>query len=212
MAEIAESGGGGHDKGKKRAKKASTRVDMTPMVDLAFLLLTFFVLTSTFSKPKVMSLAYPAKIDKPDPGKAPKLNNGITFLLSKDSIYYYTGEFYPKDKPGPNGPTQLISTNFSNDGVRKVLADLNSYVLKRKEGLVRKVKAKQMADTTYIAQLEKLKGDLEALKVLVKTDDLATCKNFIDLIDEVKIAEIGVIAPVPMLSSELKLLNEKIKK
>jgi hypothetical protein len=69
-----------------------------------------------------------------------------------------------------------------------------------------------MADTTYIAQLEKLKGDLEALKVLVKTDDLATCKNFIDLIDEVKIAEIGVIAPVPMLSSELKLLNEKIKK
>jgi hypothetical protein len=69
-----------------------------------------------------------------------------------------------------------------------------------------------MADTTYIAQLEKLKGDFKALKVLVKTDDLATCKNFIDLIDEVKIAEIGVIAPVPMLSSELKLLNEKIKK
>ena len=212
MAEIAESGGGGHDKGKKRAKKSSTRVDMTPMVDLAFLLLTFFVLTSTFSKPKVMSLAYPAKIDKPIDKDAPKLNNGITFLLSKDKIFYYTGEFYPADRPGKNGPTKLTETNFSASGLRQVLSDLNSYVLLRKEGMVKKVKAKQMADTTYTRELEQLKGKPEALKVLVKTDDKALCKNFIDLIDEVKIAEIGVIAPVPMLPAELKLLETQLKK
>jgi len=212
MAEIADSGGGGHDKGKKRAKKSSTRVDMTPMVDLAFLLLTFFVLTSTFSKPKVMSLAYPAKMDKPVDPDAPKLNNGITFLLSKDKIFYYTGEFYPADRPGKDGPTKLTETNFSASGLRKVLADLNSYVLLRKEGLVKKVKAKQMADTTYTRELEQLKGKPEALKVLVKTDDKALCKNFIDLIDEVKIAEIGVIAPVPMLPAELKLLETQLKK
>ena len=211
MAEIQDSGGGGHKGGKKRAKKLSTKVDMTPMVDLAFLLLTFFVLTSTFSKPKVMSLAYPAKIDKP-PGDAPKLNNGITFLLSKDKIFYYTGEFYPADRPGKDGPTKLTETNFSASGLRKVLADLNSYVLLRKEGLVKKVKAKQMADTTYTRELEQLKGKPEALKVLVKTDDKALCKNFIDLIDEVKIAEIGVIAPVPMLPAELKLLETELKK
>jgi biopolymer transport protein ExbD len=211
MAEIADSGGGGHDKGKKRAKKSSTRVDMTPMVDLAFLLLTFFVLTSTFSKPKVMSLAYPAKLDKPA-GDAPKLNNGITFLLSKDKVFYYTGEFYPADRPGKDGPTKLTETNFSASGLRKVLADLNSYVLLRKEGMVKKVKAKQMADTTYTRELEELKGKTEALKVLVKTDDKALCKNFIDLIDEVKIAEIGVIAPVPMLPAELKLLETQLKK
>jgi biopolymer transport protein ExbD len=213
MAEIAEGGGGGHEKkGKKRAKKSSTRVDMTPMVDLAFLLLTFFVLTSTFSKPKVMSLAYPAKIDNIPPGTAPKLNNGITFLLSKDKIFYYIGEFYPADRPGKDGPTKLTSTDFSSSGLRKVLADLNSYVLLRKEGLVKKVKAKQMADTTYSRKMEQLKGKPEALKVLVKTDDKALCKNFIDLIDEVKIAEIGVIAPVPMLPAELKLLETELKK
>jgi len=212
MAEIADSGGGGHDKkGKKRAKKASTRVDMTPMVDLAFLLLTFFVLTSTFSKPKVMSLAYPAKIDKPT-GDAPKLNNGITFLLSEDKVFYYTGEFYPVDKPGPKGPTKLIETNFGPQGLRKVLADLNSYVLLRKEGLVKKVKAKQMADSTYAKEMDVLKAKPEALKVLVKTDKKALCKNFVDLIDEVKIAEIGVIAPVPILPAELILLENELKK
>ena len=52
----------------------------------------------------------------------------------------------------------------------------------------------------------------EALKVLIKTDDKATCKNFIDLIDELKIAEIGVVAPVEIMASELELVKEKLKK
>jgi len=59
---------------------------MTPMVDLAFLLLTFFVLTSTFSKPRIMRLAYPAKNEDKE-SEAPKVKNGITFLLSKDKIF-----------------------------------------------------------------------------------------------------------------------------
>ena len=55
MAEMQTSQGGGKKKGSKvRGKKMSTRVDLTPMVDLAFLLLTFFMMTTTFNKPKVM--------------------------------------------------------------------------------------------------------------------------------------------------------------
>ena len=97
MSEIAEGGGHDQHKGKKRAKKSSTRVDRTPRVDLAFLLLTFFVLTATFSKPKVMSLVYPAKLDpNAPPVEQPKINNAITFLLSEDKIYYYTGQFIQK--------------------------------------------------------------------------------------------------------------------
>ena len=59
--------------------------------------------------------------------------------------------------------------------------------------------------------MSELKKNKLALKVLIKTDDKATCKNFIDLIDELKIAEIGVIAPVDILSSELELLKQNSK-
>ena len=130
MAEIAEGGGGGHDKGKKRAKKSSTRVDITPMVDLAFLLLTFFVLTSTFSKPKVMSLVYPAKPDPAQEIEPQKINNAITFLFTEDKIFYYSCQYYPVNAPGPEGPTVLEETDFSAKGVRKLLADRNAFVLK----------------------------------------------------------------------------------
>src|SRR3954467_12092903 len=106
MAEIQEGGGGGHKGGKKRAKKQSTRIDMTPMVDLAFLLLTFFVLTATFNKPKSMELTFPAPPDNLE--KQPPIKNGITFLLTdNDRIFYYEGEFRAQDDP--KGPKTTLS-------------------------------------------------------------------------------------------------------
>ena len=215
MAEIAEGGGGGHGKGKKRAKKSSTRVDMTPMVDLAFLLLTFFVLTSTFSKPKMLPLAYPAKVDEKTDIQGPKMNNGITFLLSEDRIFYYQGEYYNKDHRDKDGSvTELKEVDFGTGekSVRKLLGKLNNYVLAKKQGLDDKLKRKEIVDTTYLNRLEKLKVEQDALKALIKTDDKALCKNFIDLVDELKIAEVGVIAPVDITPGELQLLKAKLKK
>lgn len=211
MADMGEGGGGGHDKGgKKRAKKSSTRVDMTPLVDLAFLLLTFFVLTSTFSKPKVMSLVYPAK---PDPKKeltAPtEVNNAVTFLLSEGRIFYYQNQFYPEGNTDGKPATVLLETNFGPDGIRKELADMNSFIRNGKMQLDSQLKSKQIADSTYTRKIKELKSNNSALKVLIKTDELATCRNFIDLIDELKIADIGVIAPVDMMASEQKLLKAK---
>jgi biopolymer transport protein ExbD len=210
MAQIAESGGGDHGKGKKRAKKGSTHVDMTPMVDLAFLLLTFFVLTSTFRKPKLWPLAYPAKPKIHDP-VPPKANNVTTFVLAGDKVYYYRGEFYPKSRPGANGPTELTEANFGSgeNSVRKLLASWNEYVIKNKVELDKKLDKKQISDSTYDAKLNDLTVEREAVKVLIKTDDKALCKSFIDLVDELKIASIGVIAPTDLTAGEKELLKAK---
>lgn len=205
MAEIADDGGGGHGgKGKKRAKKNSTRVDMTPLVDLAFLLLTFFVLTSTFSDPKVMRLTYPAKQDETNDVKPPKVNHAITFLLSKDKIFYYKGEFKPE--------TQLEETDFGPEGLRKLLTDENKSVIQGAIPFRNKVLEGKMTPEERDAEIIKLQKKPDALKVLIKTNERATCKNFIDLIDELKVASIGVIAPVDLTRSEEALINAKDKK
>ena len=92
-----------------------------------------------------------------------------------------------------------------------MLSELNMYVLQKKEGLAKKVQMKQLADTTFLRLMDEAKVQPDALKVLVKTDDKATCKNFVDLVDELKIAEIGVIAPVEMMPEELELLKQNNK-
>lgn len=88
MAEIATGGGGGkHDGGKVRSKKSSTRIDMTPMVDLGFLLITFFILATTLSKPSSMTYNAPdkTKTEETEPLKA---SNVMTVFLGKDNNAY----------------------------------------------------------------------------------------------------------------------------
>lgn len=211
MAELAQDDGGGKKGGKKRPKKGPARIDMTPMVDLGFLLLTFFVLTSTFAKPKVMSLAYPAK-EKDETTKPPEVNNAITFIVSDDRVFYYEGEFHPEGNADGVPPTQLTETNFGPEGIRKLLIEKNKFVLNKKVELDAKFQKKQIADSTRTNLLNEAKRDNKALKVLVKTDMKAKTRNFIDVIDELYIASVGVIAPVDIMNSEQALLDEALKK
>lgn len=207
MAEIVDNGGADDGKKKRRPKKGSPRIDMTPMVDLGFLLLTFFVLTSTFSKPKVMSLVYPAKTPDDVPQEEQQVvNNAITFLVTKDRVFYYEGEFFSPGNPKGQPPTKLTETNFGPDGVRKLLADKNKFVIDEERKLQDKLQRKQIVDSIYKKELIEVKKNKKALKVLVKTDTKALCKNFIDLVDELYIAQIGMIAPVDMMLDEEKLI------
>lgn len=206
MAEVNTGDGGGGKHQKKRAKKSSTRIDMTPMVDLAFLLLTFFVLTSTFAKPKTMEINYPAKPE--DETKNMKVNNALTFILTdKDGIYYYYGEFYPEGNEKGVPPTQLTKTDFSSEGLHKVLLERNKPTVDALKKLEEQLVKKEIADTTYKRLALKEKGAKEALTVLVKADDKAVYKNIIDVIDELNICNVGKYAVVDMGAKELELLN-----
>lgn len=212
MAEIAESGGGHGKGGKKRAKKQSTRVDMTPMVDLAFLLLTFFVLTSTFSKPKSMELSLPAE---PPPGSPPppEVKNGVTFLLTKDDrIFYYVGQFYVAGNDKGKPATDLKETNFSSEGLHKLLTERNKWAIGEIKGLTEKNQKKQLADSTYKRLAVNATADTRAITVLIKTDDQATYRNAIDMLDELKICNVGKrVLGVEMMASEYALLQQKTK-
>src|ERR1700727_1465838 len=91
MAEMDTSSGGGHKKGPgvTKSRKLSTRVDLTPMVDLGFLLITFFIFTTTISQPAAMRLILP---DDRGPRQNQRASSVISLLLGKDSrIYYYEG-------------------------------------------------------------------------------------------------------------------------
>jgi biopolymer transport protein ExbD len=93
-------------------KKGGPRVDMTPMVDLGFLLITFFMLTTTFSKPKAMELLMPDKTDKVEDNTDIKESNALTLLLGKDNkVFWYEGMSNP----------DVQTTDYSDSGIRQVL-------------------------------------------------------------------------------------------
>lgn len=114
MAEIQEKGDSGKKGGKKRAKKSSTKVDMTPLVDLAALLITFFMLTTTFNKPQTMEINMPVKDVPKEEQIALKASNAMTIILGeKDALYYYFG--LAEDNP------TVEKSDYSANGIRKVL-------------------------------------------------------------------------------------------
>jgi biopolymer transport protein ExbD len=207
MAEIQEGGGGGHKGGKKRAKKQSTRIDMTPMVDLAFLLLTFFVLTATFSKPKSMELTFPAP--PPKDQKQDEIKNGITFLLTGDDrIFYYEGQFRAADDD-KGKKTTLSELNFSQSSLHKYLLEKNKTMHERIKALDAKHKNNQLPDSTFKRMVKQVKADKDSYTYLIKTDDKATYKNVIDVIDELNINVVGKYVMVDIMKPELDLIHEK---
>lgn len=139
MAEMDTSSGGGHKKGPgvKKSKKQSTRVDLTPMVDLGFLLITFFIFTTTMSQPTAMRLFLPKDTDKPEEQNKAKASGALTLLLGKnDVVFYYEGELAPD---GAN----FKSVPFK--GLREVI--INKKKTTNPEDLV--VILKPSAESTY---------------------------------------------------------------
>ena len=147
------SSGGGHKKGPgvKKAKKLSTRVDLTPMVDLGFLLITFFVFTTTMSQSTAMKMNEPKDDDSTQQIRV-KNSGAMTILLGKaDQVYYYFGQLDPEKLS-----EQFKSTTFKQ--VRDIIVD--------------KKKATNIDDLMYIIKSDKESTFKNAIDIL---DEMSIC-------------------------------------
>lgn len=180
-----------HEGGKKKPKKHAPHIDMTPMVDLMCLLITFFMLTTAFSKPKIMEIVLPEKLKKNEKVDPPKIAESRTIniiLGPDDKIYYYNGKV-----SDPKNPPPLQVTDFSENGIRKMLLDRNTALFK---------KIRQFNDDVAAGKITIPRDSVQKAVGKLKTDDdtgpiirimaykKSTYGNFVDILDEMSI--IGV--------------------
>jgi Biopolymer transport protein len=189
--------------GKKKPKKLSTRVDLTPMVDLAFLLLTFFMLATSMIKPQTMEIALPTK-DKDQTNTPVKASKSITIVMGKNNkLFYYFGT----KENGVN--PEVITSNYSAKGIRQILLDRNKYVV----SLVKKLKAQRANGKISEEQFKKLateaRGDKDSPVVLIKATDEASYKNLVDILDEMAICNIGRYAIVDVKKEDREYIKDK---
>src|SRR5687768_7671296 len=196
MASIDDGGGEVHKKGPgvKKAKKLSTRVDMTPMVDLGFLLITFFIFTTTMSSPTAMDLYMPKDTDKEEEQNKAKESGALTIMLGKnDQVYYYEGQLLPD-------ASNFKQTTFK--GIRDIIIN------KRKS-----VMAAHQHDDNCKEIWAKNNGDQKScldrdLVIVIKPNDDATYKNTVDILDEMTINEIQRFAMVDLFPDEKTLIQK----
>jgi biopolymer transport protein ExbD len=204
MSEISTESGGKKKGGKPAPKKMSTRVDFTPMVDLGFLLITFFMLTTTLIKPQTMEISMPVK-DKVKEEEQTKVKDSraITIILGENNIvYYYFGAF--KDGKDP----EVITTNYSADGVRRMLLKRNIDVVMNVADLKKKKDNKEITEEEY----KKLSSEAKAVKtapvVIIKATDDASYKNLVDILDEMHICNLEYYAIVDITTYDLELIKK----
>ncbi|KAF2514143.1 biopolymer transporter ExbD [Flavobacterium salilacus subsp. salilacus] len=184
MAELNTGGDGGGKGGKVRSKKMNPAVDLTAMVDLAFLLITFFMLTTSLSKPQSMPLAMPDKdLTEQDTTKTKIPEERLmTILIGKDNtISWYIGMF-------DNPIIEPAQSEFGKEGIRKVLLEQ-----------ITRAKAISARDG---------KPD-EGLIVNIKASDKASYRNLVDILDEMAITHPQLYAIGDITEPEVKLLEEK---
>lgn len=189
MAEIqSNEGGGKKKKGGSKQKKFSVHIDFTPMVDMNMLLITFFMLATSLSKPQTMEINMPSndkKITEQDRDKV-KASQAITVLLTGgDSIFYYTGQ------PDYKNYNSLKLTSYRPDGLRAYLLNRNSDAVAKIKALRAKKEDLKISLTEFNKQSSEIRGAKNTPVVIIKATDQATYKNLIDALDEMQICSIG---------------------
>lgn len=166
--------------GVMRMVKHNLKVDMTPMVDLGFLLITFFVITTEMTRPTVMDIFMPKDSDNPMwLGES----NALTVLLDNDKMYYYNGNWKDVVKSG-----KITEIQFSGShDLRKVIGE-----------------KQQQLD-----EMAKGKEGRDGLMMLIKPGSKASYKNVVDVLDEATINRVKKYAIIKISEEENSWLKEK---
>ena len=161
-AEVQESGG---KRGKSKQKKITVRVDFTPMVDMNMLLITFFMLCTTLSKPQTMEISMPSNdknITEEQQSKV-KASQAITLLLAGgDKLYYYEGEPNYKDY------TSLKETSYNADGLRSILLKKNSAAVREVNDLKKQKADLKISEEDYTKKLSEIKSGKDTPPVIIR--------------------------------------------
>ena len=184
MAELDTSSGGGHKKGPgvKKGKKLSTRVDLTPMVDLGFLLITFFIFTTTMSQPTAMKLLLPDDKVKPEEQNKAKESGALTIIMGDDNhIYYYEGQLKPD-------ASNFLSASYNGENsIREII-------------MKKKVQVRSIARDPSDPEKD--------LVIVIKPSSKCNYKNVIDILDEMSINVVKKYALVDIFDIEEQLVQK----
>jgi len=182
MAEL-DTSGGGHKKGPgvKKGKKLSTRVDLTPMVDLGFLLITFFIFTTTMSQPTAFKLFLPDdKVIPEDQNKA-KESGVLTIMMGADNhIYYYEGQLKP------DGSNFLSASYNGENSIREI-------ILKKKADVISRSRDTENPEKDFV--------------VVIKPSADCNYQNVVDILDEMAINVVKKYALVDISEGEAQLVS-----
>jgi biopolymer transport protein ExbD len=206
MAEL-NTESSGKKGGKKHLKRASTRVDLTPMVDLGFLLITFFMLTTSMIKPQTMEISMPSKdkVEEKDQTKL-KESRAITIILGKENkIFYYFGT--KKDNVDP----KVEETTFAANGMRKVLLERNSLVISQIRALNKDRDRLKMNDSVYKKKANDIRKYKDAPFIIIKPTEQSSYKNLVDILDEMLICNITFYTIIDTTPYDLELIKSKNK-
>jgi biopolymer transport protein ExbD len=195
MASIEGGGDDGHKKGPgvKKAKKLSTRVDMTPMVDLGFLLITFFIFTATMTTPSTMNLNMPKDVDKPEDESKIKQSGALTIMIGKENqLYYYEGELDPKGE------------NFKQIG----FVGIRDVIINKKKSVIASYQGNAECEQKKRSKGEPVEDCREEdFMVVIKPTVDATYKNTVDILDEMTINDVKRFALVKIADTEKMLIK-----
>lgn len=209
MAQVGGDDGGGKGKGKgKRKKRGVPFIDMTPMVDLMCLLITFFMLTTAFTKSKVMEIVLPEKIQNKDQQDGPQVaaSRTVNLILGPNDIVY----LYPGRVEDVNHLPPLTATDYSATGIRQQLLERNATLARKINNLEQEVLTGRLQisrDSLASAISDLKRQDDTGPIVLIKAYKDATYGNFVDIMDEMNICGLARYTFMKIAPHEEKMVE-----